>query len=217
MRKIGFYLFILIFLGSCSASQKKNSSVDNLFIREYDINSYSQEEKKVINDFLKTLLAFDRYKPYQNHNLVIMEEAESRIGSIYAYNYCKDRDSSGVKGLYQACEIIPSKNEILKSKYQERPYFWKPSDFENKNISVLKTEELRASIKLGNYTALPQRLLVYASVPVLFEKDKAYFSFRSGNSFFGFGVIEMGIVSMKRNINGIWEVENFYFDPNIAW
>jgi hypothetical protein len=105
------------------------------------------------------------------------------------------------------------KKELIK----DVPYLWKKSDFINNKIDLLKTRDLQKSIRLGNYTELPKRILIYFSIPLIVEKDKAFFNFYTGDSTFGFSTIESVVVLMKKNIKNKWVIDSYYFDPNFTW
>lgn len=217
MKRTLYIIAIILFI-SCSSNRRLNENINYQSNQEININNHTENEKKVINDFLKEIKKKDRYKAYQNYELVIMEDSESRIGSIYTYKYCDDcKKIKGKKSPYQSCEFNKVKLDSLTISHKEKRYKWRRSDFKSKNLSLLNTEELRKSINQGNYTELPKRLLIYASVPLIFEEDKAYFYFKSGDSYSGFGVIEMATVIMEKNISGLWEINTLCFDPNITW
>lgn len=203
--------FFGCFLFLYCANIKKNNQ--NSIIR-----TNSKEYKNIINAFLDTILKTKKYDTYKDYNIVVMEEGSSKLSSYYTYKYCYNSNLNTKKDIYFGCEYDIDQMAKLKKEFKEEiPYLWKRSDFLNSNIEILKTEDLRKSIRMGNYTELPKRLLIYFSVPLIVEKDKAFFYFDSGNSFFGFTTIESVIVLMKKNKKNKWVIDSYYFDPNMTW
>ncbi len=217
MKNICF--LVLLILLSCSSKKNTIDSGSKTVEKEKLNSNYniSREEKNIINDFLKERLKNKIYENYKNYDLVIMEESipTNTIVSIYENCYrernFKIKSSTNLEWILDSLDL----NQIKVNFKNENKYLWKPSDFSEIKVEFLKTEDLRKSIQLGDYTELKKRLLFYLSKPLIIDNENAFVYINSGDSFFGFETIEKVVVLLKKR-NDKWEIDSYYY-PNSVW
>ena len=194
-----------------------------IFICCYSINTIKQSEqipnfhsehlnkteREIINYFLSSELNSERYKSYSDFGITIIEEALKSQTSInsyeYAYNYLYE--SEGEKDYW-----ILNRNQIekIKSKLKdEKQYYWKKENFDNKSIHLLKYDSLRQIIRTNKYIDLPSQLIIYLSKPLILNKNNALISYDIGNGKLGFNPIIHITVLMKKEKGKWYKSANF--------
>lgn len=208
------YIFILIFLFSCST--QKNIA-ENYTETYSDTNNLTTIESNIVNQFLSAELEKERYKNYKGYDIFVIKEAIKKNKSIdaylYSFNDWKSMNKIDKKGdlenkfFLDSMRIKKIKHELEK----EEVYHWKISDFKNKKVSLYKYEELMTIINSGAYTNLQKRLIIFLSKPLIINENNALVCFNIGNGELGNSAITHFTVLMEK-INGNWKDKAHYHD-----
>lgn len=175
------YFVLCIFLFSCSikkneiSRKKSTGSIDNL----------TAIERSVVNEFLESELASDRYKFYQNYKYVIVKESSPKMKTIESYLYLKkesheERDFAfKIEGEKKLFFLDSLKIKKIKSELEnEIIYQWKVSDFKNNiKINIISDKKIKEMTNTGEYLDFSDRLIIYLSKPLLIDSEKALISF----------------------------------------
>lgn len=98
-----------------------------------------------------------------------------------------------------------------------KTHIWNASDFTSINVSIIEHSELTKSIKEKNYTKFSETLILKLSSPLLINDKNAFITFNSHNGGFGFSTIDRFTALLKKNKEGKWEIDSYYYDPNSTW
>ena len=207
-----FAVLFCILLFSCSI--QKNSTHNIHPIIPDPIDTTSQSESIIINDFLAAELKKDRYKNYKDFEITIIDEALKKSKAIEAYLYSYNErqsinKSDEIKNTYflDSLQIEKIKSELKK----ETISYWKISDFPKTKVNLLTNEELKKILNTGSYTNLPNRLIIHLSKPLIIDKNNALISFDIGNGKFGYSAINHSTILMKK-VNNTWKQGGYYED-----
>ena len=224
MRYLTLVLFGII-LFSCSTQKTVNKK------KEIQLNEQSKkelcpyceevlinEEKDIVNDLLQEELTSDRYKGREGQEKVLIEEANSPITPLSAYEYAfKDWHNSNRtivnetdvnnRWFLDSLQINEFKNKFK----NDKGCHWKSADIIFFKVSIITQQSFADIIKNSSYINMPEKLILIISKPLLIGKNKALISFNSGSSVAGFNTIERFTVLMKK-INGKWIKDTDYFD-----
>ena len=196
---------------SCALHKPTVLTSDNNF-------NLSNTEKTIVNNFLDGELKKERYKKYNDFEIVIIEEALKKVKPLDTYLYSLDewntmnkiKKSDDIKNLYfvDTEQLQKLKLELEK----ENVYHWQESDFKNIKVRLLRYEELRKIINTGSYgPGLTKNLIIFLSRPLIINKDNAFISFDIGNGEFGNYAITH-FTALMRNVDGIWLEKGYYED-----
>lgn len=210
MKKI-LLLAVLMLVHSCALHKPTVLTSDNNF-------NLSNTEKTIVNNFLDGELKKERYKKYNDFEIVIIEEALKKVKPLDTYLYSLDewntmnkiKKSDDIKNLYfvDTEQLQKLKLELEK----ENVYHWQESDFKNIKVRLLRYEELRKIINTGSYgPGLTKNLIIFLSRPLIINKDNAFISFDIGNGEFGNYAITH-FTALMRNVDGIWLEKGYYED-----
>lgn len=193
-----------MFIYSCSTNKPKEQTNDNN-------SNLTKIEKTIVNDFLDKELIKERYKNYEDFEIIVIEEALKKAKPLadYEFNYkYKNSWGSSIKEwIIDSLQIIKIKNQLK----NEDVYHWKVSDFKNVKVKILKREELRKTTNTGEY--LQNNLIIYLSKPLIIDENNVLISFEIGDGGFGFYPITHFTVLMRK-INNKW-VENGYYEDGV--
>ncbi len=209
MKQIAYFILCILF--SCSIKKnekpykKSTSSIDNL----------TKIERNIVDDFLESELASDRYKYYKDYQLVVIMESLPKKKAIESYLYTQ-RELLESKGLTSKKEdtekfFFLDSLEIKKINSElenETIYHWKISDF-NKKVSIVSDKKIIEMTNTGEYLNFSQRLIIYLSKPLVLGSKKAFISFSV--SIMPFNPISHFSVLMI-NENNKWVQSVTYFD-----
>ncbi|WP_288983816.1 hypothetical protein [uncultured Flavobacterium sp.] len=207
MKKI-FLIVLIMFIYSCSTNKPKEQTNDNN-------SNLTKIEKTIVNDFLDKELIKERYKNYEDFEIIVIEEALKKAKAIDTYLYSlndwnsmnKIHKQEDFKKIYflDSLQIKKIKNQLK----NEDVYHWKVSDFKNLKVKILKHEELRKTTNTGEY--LQNNLIIYLSKPLIIDKNNVLINFEIGDGGFGFYPITHFTVLMRK-INNKWVEIGYYED-----
>lgn len=215
--KKALFIGIGFLILSCSVQTKNQPSEAIIpIVKESKI---TKTENDIITDFFGIELKKDRYKPYKDYPICIIKEDIGRLSSLKIYEYCYNDRDLPIKSSTNKDWIL---NEVqikkIKDTYNNNErHDWEVSDFTTLNVSILESSELIKSIKESTYIKLPKRLIIYLSTPLIIDTNNAFISFDCGSSSSGFKTIERFTALMKKNKNGKWEIDSYYYNPNSTW
>lgn len=205
------YFVLCILLFSCSIKKNEISSKESTG----SIDNLTATERSVVNEFLESELASDRYKYYKDYPLVIIMESLPKKKAIESYLYTQ-RELLELKGLPSKKEDIEKfffldSLEIKKINSElenETIYHWKVSDFNNK-VSLVSDKKVIEMTNTGEYLNFAQKLMIYLSKPLMLGSKKAFISFSV--NIMPFNPINHFSVLMI-NKNNKWVQSVTYFD-----
>lgn len=177
-------------------------------IRQKQSEHLSKKEKEIINHFLNSELNSERYKSYSNFGITIIEEALKSQESINPYEYAHNYPYKSEEEDYW----ILNRNQVekIKSKFKdEKQFYWKKENFDNKSIHLLKYDSLRQIIRTNKYIDLPSQLIIYLSKPLILNKNNALLSYDIGNGKLGFSPIIHITILMKKEKGKWYKSANF--------
>jgi hypothetical protein len=224
MRYLTLVLLGITFF-SCSSqkiiNEKKKIQLNEQSEKElypYCEEALIKDEKDIVNDLLQTELTSDRYKGRENQEKVLIEEANSPITPLLAYEHAfKEWHDSNKTNLNKAdvnnrwfldsLQINELKNRLK----NDIGCHWKSTDILFYKVAIISQQSFADIIKNGNYINMPEKIILIISKPLIIDKNKALISFNSGSSIAGFNTIERFTVLMKK-INGKWIKDTYYFD-----
>ncbi|MDQ1164851.1 hypothetical protein [Flavobacterium sp. SORGH_AS_0622] len=205
MKKFFFILLTILFL-SCSTKKQQTT-------KPFIENNLTEIRSNIVNDFLDFELKTDRYTAYKNYDYIIIKEALKKRKSILAYEFSYNefykRERNRNYWILDSIQIQNIKSDLA----NEEIYIWKGSDFKKIKVNLLNYEELKAIIKLNDYSKIEKKLIIYLSTPLIIDKDNALISFEIGNGSLGFNSITHFTVLMK-NKNEKW-VKDAYFEDGV--
>lgn len=210
MKQIAYFI-LCILLFSCSVKKNEISSNESTGL----IYNLTVTERSIVNEFLESELASDRYKYYKDYPLVIVMESLPKKKAMESYLYTQ-RELLELKGLPSKKEDIEKfffldSFEIKKINSElenETIYHWKVSDFNNK-VGLVSDKKIIEMTNTGEYNNFPQRLIIYLSKPLMLSSKKAFISFSV--SIMPFNPISHFSVLMI-NENNKWVQSVTYFD-----
>lgn len=211
-----FLLLSVVIFASC-ISKKNTTSHKKIPLLIAD--TLNKEEENIVNDFLDFELASERYKNYINREIILIEEAGDIIDNLLVYEYAyKDFHSYGNKStttdndrlgwILDSIQIKELKNIYVATK----DYHWKSSDIRHFKVSIIKNDAIRNIINKGEYTNLPEKLLLNITRPLIINNNNAFISFRLRN--LGFNTINYYTALMKK-VNGKWLIQASYWDGRV--
>ncbi len=219
--KYYIYTLVIAIFTSCTSqkSAPKIKETQPLTQLKSLVDSLTTEEKNIVNDFLDIELASERYKNYNNLEIIVIEEAGSAIENLLVYEYAyKDFHSFGNKSTpadKQRLGWILDTTQIkeLKNKYNAKnDYQWKIADIRNFKINIMKNETFIKIINSGEYTNLPEKLILRVTKPLIIDDYNAFISFRLG--VLGYNTINYYTALMKK-VNGKWQMRASYWDGSV--
>ncbi len=217
MKKV-FVISMFFLVLSCSV-KKNNKDLSETIAPTVKENDITKTESDIINDFLEIELKKDRYKPYKNYPICIIKEGISRLSSLIIYEYCyTDRNlpiknSTNKDWILNEVQIKNIKDTLINSKTHN----WNVSDFTTINVSIIEHSELTKSIKENNYTKFSETLILNLSTPLIINDKNSFITFNSHHGWFGYSTIDRCTVLLKKNTEGKWEIDSYYYDPNSTW
>lgn len=217
MKKV--FVISMVFLALSCSVKKNNKDLSETITPIVKENDITKTESDIINDFLKIELKKDRYKPYKNYPICIVKEGISKLSSLIIYEYCyTDRNlpiknSTNKDWILNDVQIKNIKDTLINSKTNN----WNVSDFTTINVSIKEHSELTKSIKENNYTKFSETLILNLSKPLIINDKNAFITFNSHHGWFGYSTIDKCTVLLKKNTEGKWEIDSYYYDPNSTW
>lgn len=206
-------LIILIFSLISSCSVNKKSLINQSKINSVEVeNKISNNEKKIINEFLKIQFSKDKFKNYSRLPITLIKEELGIMYSLGVYEKCYSERNLAIQSVTKREWILDSiQIQKLKSRLKNvKKYSWKKEDLYLENLVLITENDLQKSIRESTYIELPKQLIIYLSKPLIIDENNVFISFKSGDSSLGFMPIENFTVLMKR-INGKWFFDNYYF------
>lgn len=217
MKKV--FVISMVFLALSCSVKKNNKDLSETITPIVKENDITKTESDIINDFLKIELKKDRYKPYKNYPICIVKEGISKLSSLIIYEYSyTDRNlpiknSTNKDWILNDVQIKNIKDTLINSKTNN----WNVSDFTTINVSIIEHSELTKSIKENNYTKFSETLILNLSKPLIINDKNAFITFNSHHGWFGYSTIDKCTVLLKKNTEGKWEIDSYYYDPNSTW
>ena len=218
MKKL-LYITIGLFLASFSSYKNYINAIPNPLEQKVKgvIDTLNKEESDIVNALLKLELESERFKNYQNLELVPIEEALDKVTNINAYELAYKNWHSLNKDTPEDIKRLgwilnPLQIKIFqKLCIKDKNYYWKSTDIKTYKVSIMKKETLTKIINSGSYVNGPEKLIIYLSKPLIINKNNAFISFTIGGSSLGFTEISHSTVLMKK-INSKWTNTTEYFD-----
>lgn len=184
-------------------------------------DTLTTEENNVVNDFLDVELASERYKNYNNLEIIIIEDAGNGIENLLAYEYAyRDFHSDGNEVTAEDNErlgwILDSLQiKELKNKYSDKKeYHWKSSDIRNFKVNIMKNDTLRNYLKKDRFIDLSEKLVLFIKKPIIIDENNAFISIATRKGFlFGSGI--NNYTALMKKTNGKWKTGASYWDGSI--
>lgn len=217
MKNLILLLFVVIFSACSSKKDTAQNKKIQLLTQLKPINdTLNTEEINIVNDFLDFELVSERYKNYNNCEIILIEEAGNAIQNLFVYEYAyNDFHSYGNKAtgddnerLGWILDTIQIKE--LKNTYNAKKEFHlKISDIRNFKVSIMKNDTLTKILNTGNFIHVPEKLILHITKPLILNNDAAFISFRLSS--LGFNTINYYTALMKK-VNGKWQMRASYWD-----
>ncbi|MFV5701486.1 hypothetical protein ACM55F_06400 [Flavobacterium sp. XS2P12] len=205
----------IVFLAlSCSVKKNNKDGFETISPTAKGMG-ITKTESEIINDFLEIELEKDRYKPYKNYRLCFIKEGISKLSSLLIYEYCYTDRNLPIKNSTNNDWIL---NEVqiknIKDTLITKTHHWNVSDFTTITVSIIEHSELTKSIKENNYTKFSETLILNLSTPLLINDKNAFITF---NANLGWKTMDRFTALLKKNKEGKWEIDSYYYDPNSTW
>lgn len=209
MKKIIIILCLLLI--SCSTKQLKKS--DTI---EYEL---SQQEKKIITDFISEEFAKKRYENYKDYKIYLRKKGFFETAPLIIYGYCYQEKNNRFRTANNKNWILDSLQlKNIKDTLKIKKFTWKETDISNFKVSIVNSEDLSNSIKKeGDYFQFSGSLILTFSIPVIIDKNNAFISYNCLKGLAGFSTIDSFAVLLKKSKDGIWIIDSYYYDPNSSW
>lgn len=210
-------IYSCLIILSCSVNKNINLLFENesIILKRGDLTN---EERNIMNDFLNLELKKEKYKNYRDYPICILNEGSNRPSPLIIYKYCYDernlkiRSSTNKDWILDEYQINNIKDTINKNKY-----IWRKTDFKNLNVSFVNYNELNDAINKNNYLKYSKKLIIKLSIPLIINKNNALIAFSSKDGWFGYSTIDRFVTLLKKNKDGNWEIDSYYYDPNSSW
>lgn len=222
MKYLIYTLLIAIF--TFCTSQKKTPKIKEtqpLTQLKSLVDTLTIEEKNIVNDFLDIELASERYKNYNNLEIIMIEDAGNGIENLLAYEYAyRDFHSDGNEVTVEDNDrlgwILDSLQiKELKNKYSDKKeYHWKSSDIRNFKVNIMKNDTLRNYLKKDRFIDLSEKLILFIKKPIIIDKNNAFISIATRKGFlFGSGI--NNYTALMKKTNRKWKTGASYWDGSI--
>lgn len=179
MKQIAYFI-LCILLFSCSVKKNEISSNESTGL----IDNLTVTERSIVNEFLESELASDRYKYYKDYPLVIVMESLPKKKAIESYLYTQSEllESNGFPSKKEDIEKFFFLDSLelkkINSELVNEPiYQWKVSDFKNTKVSIVSDKKIIDMTNTGEYLNFSDRLIIYLSKPLILDSEKAFISF----------------------------------------
>ncbi|MBE0393899.1 hypothetical protein HNQ02_003668 [Flavobacterium sp. 7E] len=222
MKYLIYTLLIAIFT-SCT-SQKKTPKIKEtqpLTQLQSLVDTLTIEEKNIVNDFLDIELASERYKSYNNLEIIMIEDAGNGIENLLAYEYAyRDFHSDGNEATAEDNQrlgwILDSiQIKELKNKYSDKKeYHWKSSDIRNFKVNIMKNDTLRNYLKKDRFIELSEKLVLFIKKPIIIDENNAFISITARKGFL-FGSVFNNYTTLMKKTNRKWKTGASYWDGSI--
>lgn len=217
------YTLLIAIITSCT-SQKKTPKIKEtqpLTQLKSLVDTLTIEEQNIVNDFLDIELASERYKNYNNLEIIMIEDAGNGIENLLAYEYAyRDFHSDGNEATAEDNErlgwILDSLQiKELKNKYSDKKeYHWKSSDIRNFKVNIMKNDTLRNYLKKDRFIELSEKLVLFIKKPIIIDENNAFISIVTRKGFL-FGSVINNYTALMKKTNGKWKTGASYWDGSI--
>lgn len=210
MKKIICLIAGLFQLSCASQLNNKNST------KEYTLSS---NEKNIISDFINEEFSSKKYNNYKNYKIYLRRKGFSEFSPLLIYGFCYDERNNKVRTANNKYWILNKEQlKTIKDTLQIKNFTWKETDITNFRVSMIDSEDVNNSIKKGgDYEQYNESLILSLSTPVLINKNNAFLTYLCVEALYGFSTFDFYAVLLKKNKNGKWLIDSYYYDPNSSW